>query len=402
MRIEISCRVRYNETIPTYPKDGKGGAGMTDHEKWDAVVRADAEADGAFIYAVRSTGIFCRPSCRSRKPSRENVRFFDRAEDAVSAGFRPCKRCRPDLAVYFPDREVTERAKAAIRENLANKKRASEALSRLGLTRHRLDQVFRAREGVSPAEYLNRLRLDEAARALHETSRTTLDIAQSLGFESPSAFADFFKKRAGASPRAFRKGERSLPEACREVVCTFETALGPVTVREGGGVILSLRFGRAPDAREGTAQDNCDACAANPREGSALSEVKKQLDEYFSGGRKRFDLPVSPQGTPFQRRVWAALLDIPYGETRTYAQIAEAVGKPKASRAVGAASRENPVLVLIPCHRVVGSDGALRGYAGGLDRKGQLLKLERTASGPTESHEKETDTWPTTSTPAAR
>ncbi len=398
---------------------------MTEHEKWDAVVRADAEADGAFFYAVRSTGIFCRPSCRSRKPSPENVRFFDRAEDAVSAGFRPCKRCRPDLIVYLPDQEVTERAKAAIRENLADKKQASEALSRLGLTRHRLDQVFRAREGVSPAEYLNRLRLDEAARALRETSRSSLDIAQSLGFESPSAFADFFKKRAGASPRAFRKGELSLPKSDLETISTFETALGPVTVREEGGAILSLRFGRAQDARDGTAdsckdtaQDNGDACAmdgrevtardtrdacvTDAREGSTLSELKKQLEEYFSGGRKRFDLPVNPQGTPFQKRVWATLMGIPYGETRTYAQIAESIGMPKASRAVGAACRENPVLVLIPCHRVVGSDGALRGYAGGLDRKRQLLKLERTVCSPAESLEKEKDEWPTTSTPAAR
>lgn len=394
MRIEILCRVRYNEIIPTYPKDGKGGAGMTEHEKWDAVVRADAEADGAFFYAVQSTGIFCRPSCRSRKPSRENVRFFERAEDAVSAGFRPCKRCRPDLEEYLPDREVTERAKAAIRENLADKERASEALSRLGLTRHRLDQVFRAREGVSPAEYLNRLRLDEAARALKTSDRSTLDIAQSLGFDSPSAFADFFKKRAGVSPRAFRKGDLSWPETDRETICTFETAFGPVTVREHGGAVLSLRFGRA--------QDNRDACETDAREGSALVAVKKQLEEYFSGGRKRFDLPVAPKGTPFQRRVWAALMDIPYGEIRTYAQIAEAVGKPKASRAVGAACRGNPVLVLIPCHRVVGSDGGLRGYAGGLDRKGQLLKLEHASCGPTGGLEKETDAWQTTSTPAAR
>jgi AraC family transcriptional regulator of adaptative response/methylated-DNA-[protein]-cysteine methyltransferase len=364
---------------------------MTDQEKWDAVVRADADA--AFFYAVESTGVFCRPSCRSRKPSPENVRYFDRAEEAVSAGFRPCKRCRPDLREYLPDREVTERAKAAIRENLADKRQASEALSRLGLTRHRLDQVFRAREGVSPAEYLNRLRLEEAARALTETSRSTLDIAQSLGFESPSAFASFFKNRIGTSPSAFRKGEIPLPEASRETVSTFETALGPVTVQEEGGAVLSLRFGRA--------QDNCEDCKT-ARESSVLSELKKQLEEYFSGGRTRFNLPVSPRGTPFQRRVWAALLNIPYGETRTYAQIAEAVEKPKASRAVGAACRENPVLVLIPCHRVVGSDGALRGYAGGLDRKGQLLKLEQAARVPAERHEKETDAWLPSSTPAAR
>ena len=342
---------------------------MTDQEKWEAVVRGDETADGAFFYAVKSTGIFCRPSCRSKKPSPENVRYFDRAEDAVSAGFRPCKRCRPDLAVYRPDREVTERAKAAIRENLADKKQASEALSRLGLTRHRLDQIFRAREGVSPAEYLNKLRVEEAAKALRSSDRSTLDIAQSLGFESPSAFADFFKKRAGAAPRAFRKGQGALPEPGHGTLSTFETALGPVSVWVDGGSILSLRFGRAQDERGGPAPE--------PTENATLFEVKKQLEEYFSGRRTRFDLPVSPHGTPFQKRVWAALLDIPLGETRTYAQIAETIGKPKASRAVGAACRENPVLVLIPCHRVVGSDGKLHGYAGGLDRKGQLLKLER-------------------------
>ena len=347
---------------------------MTDQEKWEAVVRADENADGAFFYAVRSTGIFCRPSCHSRKPSPENVLFFGRPEDALSAGFRPCKRCRPDLHEYLPNREITEQAKAAIRENLVDTRRVAEALTQLGLTRHRLDQVFRAQEGASPAEYLNRLRMDEAERALRASGRSALDIAQSLGFESPSAFAAFFKKHAGVSPSAFRKGERSLPESGVGTPYTFETILGPVTVREDGGRLLSLRFGRAPDAREGAAPD--------ARGSTLLAEVKKQLNEYFSGARTRFDLPLNPQGTPFQRRVWAALTDIPYGGTRTYTQIAEALGVPKGSRAVGNACRQNPLLVLIPCHRVVGSDGALRGYAGGLDRKGRLLEMERAACGP--------------------
>jgi AraC family transcriptional regulator of adaptative response / methylphosphotriester-DNA alkyltransferase methyltransferase len=306
---------------------------MTDQEKWEAVVRADADADGAFFYAVRSTGIFCRPSCRSKKPSPENVRYFDRAEDALSAGFRPCKRCRPDLETYLPDREVTQRAKAAIREHLSDKKKASEALSKLGLTRHRLDQVFKAQEGVSPAEYLNRLRLDAAAGALRETDRSTLDIAQSLGFESPSAFADFFKKRAGVLPGAYRKGLGDLPKTGGETVATLETKLGPVTARMGGGMILSLRFGRTLEAREGTAQDDPengdasveDACrsadrdsgdvclesadqapvsayAADSGEGSLLSALQRQMDEYFLGRRKRFSLPVDPKGTPFQKR----------------------------------------------------------------------------------------------------
>ncbi len=338
---------------------------MTEREKWDAVEHSSAEADGAFYYAVKSTGIFCRPSCRSRKPSPGNVQFFDRAEDAVRAGYRPCKRCRPDLALYTPDLDVVERAKAALAQNLPDKRLAFGALSALGLTRHRLDQVFRAQTGVSPAEYFNRLRLDEAVKALLESDQSALEIAHSLGFESPSAFAAFFKKREGVTPSDFRK-QRNAPGALRGAMAVYDTIFGPMTIADDGAAITFVRFGHEPGASF---------------QGSGLtSRAAEQLNEYFSGHRTQFDLPFNLKGTPFQRAVWGALSEIPFGETRTYAQIAEAIGKPHASRAVGAACRENPMLVLIPCHRVLGSDGNLRGYAGGIDQKERLLALERALS----------------------
>jgi AraC family transcriptional regulator of adaptative response/methylated-DNA-[protein]-cysteine methyltransferase len=335
---------------------------MTDAEKWDLVHRGDEAADGAFFYAVKSTGVFCKPSCRSKKPSRQNVLFFDRAEDALNAGFRPCKRCRPDLDTYAPEEEMVEQAKVALRRNLADRRQAQRALNALGLTRHRLDQVFRARTGVSPAEYLNQLRLDEASTALRTTDQTTLEIAHSLGFESPSAFAAFFKKHTGIAPRDFRR-KTAAPETGPGTAAVYDTAVGPLTIEDDGAAIVRVWFGRMPDA-DGP--------------GSALTgRAARQLEEYFAGIRTRFDLPVAPRGTPFQRAVWGALAEIPYGETRTYAQIAAAAGSPGVSRAAGAACRDNPVPILLPCHRVVGSDGSLRGYAGGLDLKERLILLER-------------------------
>jgi AraC family transcriptional regulator of adaptative response/methylated-DNA-[protein]-cysteine methyltransferase len=328
---------------------------VTDEEKWEAVRRADASADGAFYYAVRSTGVFCRPSCRSKKPAPGNIRFFDRAEDALDAGYRPCKRCRPDLHAYAPDEDVVARAKAAIELNLADRRLALDALNALGLTRHRLDQVFRAQTGVSPAEYLNQLRLDRAALALKTTGQSTLAIAQSLGFENPSAFAAFFKKRTGEAPRDFRRQEHAA--------AVYDTVVGPMTIADDGEAIVEIRFGRAPWADSN---------------GSPLTDrAAAQLGEYFAGERTRFDLPVSPRGTPFQRAVWRALAAIPYGETRSYAQVAAAAGSPGACRAAGTACRENPVPILIPCHRAMGSDGSLRGYAGGLALKKRLLALEK-------------------------
>ncbi len=178
---------------------------MTEAEKWQAVAGNDKSADGVFFYAVRSTGIFCRPSCPSRLPARENVTFFDSAEQAARAGFRPCKRCRPDLLDYRPAQELAEQAKALLDTGAAGMRRLKEAMSGVGLSQRRLDEVFRGQYGVTMFEYRARLRLEQAKRELAQPNIAIVDIAYSAGFESVAAFYSFFRKGCGMTPARYRK-----------------------------------------------------------------------------------------------------------------------------------------------------------------------------------------------------
>ncbi len=337
---------------------------MTDQEKWNAVIGNDAVADGLFYYAVNSTGVFCRPSCKSRRPSRENAQFFDTAEEAIAAGFRPCKRCRPELTDYQPLREIAEEAKRLIERNAFEKESLAEALSGLGVSGRRLVQIYQQEYGMTPAAYADRLRVEAAKERLRETEDSATDIAYTLGFESLSAFFAFFRKHTGSTPREFRsRGNR--PEYGGAAYGVYDTVLGQITIVCSGDTVVALRFGTdIPDER---------AAQKSP----CTDNAARQIQEYFAGHRKRFDLPIAPSGTAFQMRVWAELLKIPYGETRSYKEIAQAIGQPGASRAVGMANNKNPLPIFIPCHRVIGANGKLSGYAGGKKMKEQLLELER-------------------------
>lgn len=336
---------------------------MTEQEKWNAVKNSDAGADGIFFYAVRTTGIFCRPSCKSKLPAQENVVYFATGEDAAAAGYRPCKRCRPDLTDYRPLAEIAERTERLIRTNYADSAILIAGLQTLGVSRHRIDQIFRAQYGVTPAQYRDSLRVRIAGEMLRQSALPLTEIAYSLGFESPSSFFTFFRKHTGQAPREYRNGYRSDGEDA--VYGVYDTSLGQMTIVCGASAIQSCRFGyHVPDG-----------CPEGKTE--LTDQTAGQLAEYFAGRRRYFDLPLSPRGTKFQKAVWQALCRIPYGETRTYGQIAQEVGNPNASRAVGAANHNNPIHVIIPCHRVIGAGGALTGYAGGLEVKEKLLRLEQ-------------------------
>lgn len=332
---------------------------MNAEEKWRAVLGNDPAADGRFFYGVRSTGIYCRPSCASRPPRRENAVFFDSAADAVRAGFRPCKRCRPDLAAYDPAAALAAEARALIDARYADRDALREGLNALGVTRRHLAEVFEGRYDQSPEQYAAGVRLDRA-RAMLAAGRGVTETAFAVGMDSASAFSAFFKRMTGASPSEYAADFGEPPH------CLCETPLGTVRVDAGADGLTGLRF--AGEARD-------EGRAAAP--GGCLADACAQLAEYFSGRRRSFDLPLNPRGTPFQREVWRALAEIPYGETRSYREIAEAVGRPAAARAVGMANNRNPILIVIPCHRVVGADGRLVGYAGGIERKARLLALER-------------------------
>lgn len=334
---------------------------MIDSERWNAVITNDRSYDGKFFYGVKSTGIFCRPSCTSKPPVPKNVVFFNSREDAERAGFRPCKRCRPDLIAYDPVAKLVDEAKAIIDCSFAERLDLKEKLNSLGVTRRHLTELFEKRFDMSPEQYLAQVRFQRAKELLDAGSRVT-DVAFAVGLESSASFATFFKKQAGISPT-----EYVLQRTLERPYCFCETPLGLIRIEENQDGIASLRF-----------TDKKAEPALAHGSGVYLKDVKSQISEYFAKSRKSFDIPLSITGSAFQQSVWRVLRDIPYGETRSYQQVAETIGNRGAARAVGMASNRNPILIIIPCHRVVGKDGKPVGYAGGIDRKQYLLEMETT------------------------
>ena len=328
---------------------------MREQEMWQAVLDCDRSCDGRFFYAVRSTGIYCRPSCSSKKPRRENVLFFPGRAEAEAAGFRPCKRCRPDLDTYDPDAEAAERARALIERHCADAEALRAALASIGLSREQLTRVFERRFGCPLKQYADRVRLGRARDVLDGGGSVT-EAALAAGMGS-AAFSTFFKKHTALTP-----SEYISSRAEEAPYCVFATPAGLLRVTESARGITGVAFtgGEAHDA-----------------EGESLGEARRQLEADFAGRLRDFDLPLDLRGSEFQKRVWAQLRRIPYGETRSYQDIAAALGNAGASRAVGTANNRNPALIIVPCHRVVGKDGRLVGYAGGLERKEYLLRLER-------------------------
>ncbi|QOX63451.1 methylated-DNA--[protein]-cysteine S-methyltransferase [Anoxybacterium hadale] len=339
---------------------------MTDQEKWEALTNNSANTDGMFVYAVKSTGIFCRPSCKSKTPLRKNIVFFPSSEAAAAAGFRPCKRCRPDLLEYEPVKEVGLMAKNIIEQFFCEKEKLYDELLCLGVSEHRMTQIFKVQYGMTPTEYRNLLRRKAAEEKLKKTTLPVIEIAFSLGFESLSAFFSFFRKSTGMTPKAYREEAiEKTKESEDRSYGLYKTSIGEITIAASNSSIIKILYGNhIPPHTEENKTGLTD---------QAASEIK----EYLTGKRIVFDVPLEPHGTLFQKKVWEALMRIPYGETRSYKQIAEEIGNPGSSRAVGMANNKNPILIMIPCHRVIGSDGSLVGYAGGIPLKEKLLRLEQ-------------------------
>ncbi len=339
---------------------------MTTKEMWNAVMQNDKQYDGIFYYAVKSTRIFCRPSCKSKAPLEENVLYFDCADAAIKAGYRPCKRCRPDLLEYQPALELAHSTKTTIDRLFQDKAALMNALSELGVSRRGMTEIFVNQYGQTPGEYTNSRRIEAAKLQLASQDHSILDIAYSLGFESLSSFYSFFKKHTKMSPGDYRQQHKEGQQAPQEAYdFTYDLALGKISIASDGSGITAVRFANEPGQQRLQKRDGLTDLTA------------RQLEEYFCGKRKHFELPLHPKGSPFQQSVWAALKDIPYGSTKSYKQVAELIGNPNACRAVGMANNKNPLLILIPCHRVVGADGSLVGYAASLNIKKRLLDLEQ-------------------------
>ena len=332
-----------------------------DDAAWAAFEARDRSWDGRVIGAVRTTGIYCKPSCPARRPKRENVEFFGSADEARAAGYRPCLRCKPDEVGR--DREAVSKAIRLI-EECDETMQLSELAALVGYAPHHFQRLFTRDVGMSPAAYARAFRLKRAASNLTEGKTVTETIYDS-GYSAPSRFYDD-AKRLGMSPSAWRDGGRGV--TIRFAVA--DTALGRLLVAATDKGICSLNF----DDDEARLRRRFPNATILADDGSIAPLVAQALSQIDKPGVH--ELPIDVRGTAFQERVWAELRKIPPGETRSYADIAAAIGDPKATRAVGTANGSNPVAVLVPCHRVIRSDGSLGGYAGGLERKRKLLAAE--------------------------
>ena len=338
---------------------------LTDNQCWQAVLGRDRAFDGKFVTGVLTTGIYCRPSCAARHPARGNVRFFASSREAQAAGLRACLRCRPD------DIARDEAAVALALELLAQREAEPMSLSdlaeRTGYSASHFQKLFTRAVGLSPAAYARALRADRARAALTDGASVT-DAVYTAGYGAPSRFYAQNRERMGMTPSAWKNGGRGVTIRWAQV----NTTLGPMLVAATDKGICRLSFNEGRDELE-RRFPNAEIVEGDADFARLLSQVIEAVEQ---PGDARH-IPVDVQGTAFQEAVWAELRKIPPGESRSYAQIAAAVGKPKAVRAAGSANGANNVAVLIPCHRVVRSDGSLGGYAYGEDIKRELLRRER-------------------------
>ena len=340
---------------------------LTDEQAWTAVLARDPAADAEMVYAVTTTGVFCRPTCPSRRPSRENVRFFPDARAAVHAGFRPCRRCRPQER--HSDAELVESLSARLRgdEPVSLGQLARQAR----LSPFTVERAFRRVLGVTPAQYQRQQRAQSFRHELAGGGRVT-DAIYQAGFSGPGRAYE--NAQLGMPPGKYRAGAPGVRIGYATAACPLGRVLVAATQRGLCSVILG-------DGDEALlAELRVQFPAAEIGADAGLAGMLEQVVSQFTDHPAALDLPLDLRATAFQMRVWEGLRRIPRGETRTYAQMAQTLGQPTAVRAVARACATNPVAVVVPCHRVIGSDGKLTGYRWGIQRKKKLLELEAFSS----------------------
>lgn len=349
----------------------EAGRPLPDDETcWTAVVNRDRSADGSFYYSVRTTGVYCRPSCAARRPRRDNVAFHPTAADAERAGFRPCKRCKPDQA-GLTDRYAALIADSCQRIESAEQPPTLEELAgAAGMSTFHFHRVFKATVGVTPKKYADAAR---ARRVREELTRpqSVTDAIYNAGFNSNGRFYSAAPGVLGMTPTEFRAGGSNT--TIRFAV--GECSLGSVTVAASDRGICAILLGDDPEALVRELQDmfpNAELVGGDP----AFEQLIANAVGLVERPSHAVDLPLDIRGTAFQQRVWQALREIPLGSTASYKEIAERIGQPTATRAVARACASNMIAVAIPCHRVVRSDGGLSGYRWGVERKRTLLARE--------------------------
>ena len=356
--------------IETRHADIVRAPGRDEQSWWDAVRRRDRAFDGKFFFAVRTTGVYCRPSCASRPAKRENVSFFETAAAAEKAGYRACQRCRPNEPAA-PDPRIEAVRRACERINDAEESpRLAELAAGAGLSPHHFHRVFKMLTGVTPKAYAAEKRARRAAAKLPKASTIT-EAIYDAGFNSSSRFYETTAARLGMTPGAVRQG--GAGQVIRFAV--GEASLGAVLAAATDKGVCAIMLGDDPDRLLRELQDRfprAELIGGDPEFERMVARVVGLVE----APGQRVDLPLDIRGTAFQQRVWAALCAIPPGQTATYKEIARAIGRPRAVRAVAQACGANPVAVAIPCHRVVRTDGDLSGYRWGIERKRELIARE--------------------------
>ena len=335
---------------------------------YQALVAKDPSFEGTFFAGIKTTGIFCRPTCTARKPKRENVEFFASAKDAILKGYRACKVCHPmEKAGSTP--EYVDRVLRFLDEDPSLKLKDYDLL-KLDIEPSKIRRWFLKNHGITFHAYQRMYRINTAFKKL-QTGTSVTDIAFDSGYESLSGFNDSFKKVFGVSPKNSK--EKQVIDFTR-----IETDLGTmVACATDKGVCLlefSDRKGLETELKQLAKYHNANIVQGQNK---YFKQLKEELDAYFEGRLKEFKVPLDISGTDFQKQIWQALVEIPYGTTSSYLRQAEVLGKPSSVRAVANANGMNKIAIIIPCHRVVGSDGSLTGYAGGLWRKRKLIDLEK-------------------------
>jgi AraC family transcriptional regulator of adaptative response/methylated-DNA-[protein]-cysteine methyltransferase len=342
--------------------------------QWEAVLRRDGAADGRFFYAVTSTGVFCRPSCPSRRPRRENVRFFETAAAAEGAGFRACRRCHPTAAARSSTSDAIRRASRYLGLHVDEAVPLSTLARVAKLSPSHLQRQFKQALGVSPRQYQAACRAERFRREL----RAGRDVAGALyeaGYGSPSRVYEAPPTGRGMQPATYRRGGAGADIGFSIVRCD----LGWVLVAATDKGVCSVKLGDSASALEAELRRELPAAQITADRGVRPAWTRAIVGS-VNGSRRSLDLPLDIRGTAFQWRVWRALQAIPAGETRSYSAVAESIGQPSAVRAVARACATNPVCLVVPCHRVVGKDGALTGYRWGTERKQRLLRGEKKRS----------------------
>ncbi|MCP4320006.1 MAG: bifunctional DNA-binding transcriptional regulator/O6-methylguanine-DNA methyltransferase Ada [Hyphomicrobiales bacterium] len=342
----------------------------SDDERWQAVTERDGRADGQFVFAVGTTGIYCRPSCSSRAALRKNVTFYDHAQQAEEAGYRACKRCKPHD--QGPARERAEMVAAACRmiEESEEPPSLDELAQKAGISRFYFHRVFKEITGITPKAYAAECRAARVRGELEKGASVTGAIFDA-GYNASSRFYEESHKRLGMRPTQYRDGGRDTLIRFAVGECTLGSVLIAATARG----VCAIDFGDAPEQLVKALQDRFPKAELIGGDADFEAIVASVIG-YVENPSDSLDLPLDIRGTAFQQRVWDALRSIPVGETASYADIAREIGQPRAVRAVAQACGANNIAIAIPCHRVVRTDGALSGYRWGVERKEELLSRE--------------------------